>query len=221
MLETRISLEQMVVELLANSELRNVEPQEPCEEAKLDKLVANRVAFQLYPRTPSAHDAVDRMLNGPFGLRACYCISPERGSSATAHVCREITDAIRESRIGLASSVSNKEIVKLTQLIEPSLCLPSAKVWFDPPTDKRAKSLEDGCVTAATWDKSRRQPQLVRTALPSLSPQQIEFSMMKGDTVPTPAFLDIKGAFVTHEGIEYVAVNKRTRSLQIHLMGWT
>ena len=99
--------------------------------------------------------------------------------------------------------------------------LPSAKVWFDPTTDWRRVAAADGHVTATTWYRNHRQPQLVREALPCLSAQQIEFSLSKGATVSLPAFLDIKGAFVTADGTEHVAVSKRTRAIQIHFMGWT
>lgn len=201
-LEKQLPLGRLVGDLLAHSDLCGIEVREPCDEAKLDKVVANRVSFQLQPRTAKARDALDRLLNGAFGLRARYCVSSEEGSRATAFVCREVAGAIRERRIGLANGVSNDEVTALTQVMAPSLNQPSAKVWFDPPTDKRASTVDDGHVFSAIWDQSRRQPEFVQTALPGLSPQQIEVSMAKGRTVPLPAFLDIKGAFVTAEGTE-------------------
>jgi hypothetical protein len=221
MLEEQQPLGVLVGDLLAHSDLCGIEVREPCDEAKLEKVVANRVSFQLQPRSANGRDALDRLLNGASGLRARYCLSAEEGRRANAFVCREVADAIRDWRIAFASGVSNDEAAALTQAMRSSLNKPSAKVWFDRPTDKRAAAFSDGRVSSEIWDQSRRQPELVRSALPSLSPQQIEVSMAKGGTVPLPGFLNIKGAFVTAEGAEYVPASKRTRALQIHLMGWT
>jgi hypothetical protein len=194
---------------------------EPCDEAKLDKVIADRVSFHLQPNSPNAHDALDGLLNGAFGLRARYCLSPEQGSRATAFVCNAIAAAVLERKIGYVSGESNPQLTALAQAIVRSLLRPSAKVWFDPFTDKRAAILDEGHVLSAIWDRSRRQPALVEAALSDLSPQQIEASLAKGRTVPRPALLDVKGAFVTAEGSEYIPRSKRTRALQIHLMGWT
>ena len=153
---------------------------------------------------------------------ACALLSlTRRGQLCDRFVCSAIADAILQRKIGLASGVSNQQVTALTQAMVHSLSWPSAKVWFDPPTDKRAAGLDDGHVLSAIWDRSRRQPALVEAALADLSPQQIEASLAKGRTVPLPALLDVKGAFVTAEGTEYVPRSKRTRALQIHLMGWT
>lgn len=220
-LEEPAPLGYLVGALLALSDLGGIDVRERCDEAKLEKVAANRVGFQLRPRTSNAREALDRLLNGDYGLRARYCVSPEEGSRATAFVCREIAVAIRERSIGLASGVSNDDVKALTKAMEPSLNEPSAKAWFDPPTDKRAVTLDDGQVFSAVWDRSRRLPEAVQSALPGLSPQQITVLLAKGQGVPLPAFLDIKGAFVTAEGLAYVPASKRTRALQIHLMGWT
>ncbi len=220
-LQEQLPLECLIGDMLAHSALCGVDVCEPCDEAKLEKVFANRVSFQLQPNTSSAHDALDRLLNGAFGLRARYCLSPEEGSCATAFVCGAIADAILERKIGLVRGVSNLQLTALAQAMVHSLLRPSAKVWFDPPTDKRAAALDDGHVLSAIWDRSRRQPPLVEAALADLSPQQIEASLAKGRTVPLPALLDVKGAFVTAEGSEYIPRSKRTRALQIHLMVWT
>ena len=214
-------LERLISDVIAHSDLCGVNLCECCDEAKLERVVANRVSFQLQPNTPSAHDALDRLLNGAFGLRARYCLSPEEGSCATAIVCSAIATAISELEIGSVSGVSSPQVTALGQAMVHSLSWASAKVWFDPPTDKRAAAPDDGNVLSATWDRSRREPALVEAALADLSPQQIEASLAKGRTVPLPTLLDVKGAFVTAQGSEYVPRSKRTRALQIHLMGWT
>lgn len=220
-LEEPLSLGHLVSALLAHSTLSGIDVRERCDEAKLQRVVANRVGFQVRPTTNNARDALDRLLNGAYGLRASYCVSPEEGIRATTFVCREIAVAIRKRSIGLASGVSNDDVAALNQAMKPSLTHPSAKAWFDPPTDKRAVTLDDGHLSSAVWDRSRHLPEVVQTALPDLSPQQITVALAKGQSVPLPAFLDIKGAFVTGGGTEYVPESKRTRALQIHLMGWT
>lgn len=217
----QLSLERLIGDVLAHSDLCGVDVREPCDEAKRDKVIANRVVFRLQPRNRSACDALDRLLNGAFGLRARYCLSPEEGSHATGFVCREIAGAIVERNIGVASGVPKEQIAALTQAVGYSLCQPSAKVWFDGPVDKCAADLNDGHLFSAIWDQSRREPALVEAALPCLSPQQIGASLAKGRTVPMPTALDVKGGFATAEGTEYVPRSKRMRALQIHLMGWT
>lgn len=185
----QIPLERLISDLLPHTDLCRVDVCEPCDEAKLDKVIANRVSFQLQPNTSSAHDALDRLLNGAFGLRARYCLLPEEGSRATGFVCSAIVAAILERKIEPASGVSNRQVMALAQAMVHSLRLPSAKVWFDPPTDKRAAVFDDGQVRSAIWDRSRRQPALVEAALSGLSPQQIGASLAKGRTVPLPALL--------------------------------
>jgi hypothetical protein len=124
-------------------------------------------------------------------------------------------------RVVRAREVFNPQMSDLTRAIEPSLSKASSKIWFDSETDRRAPAIDDGHVLNAIWDRNRLQPAVVHSALPELSPQQIEASLAKGMTVPVPKLLDIKGALVTAAGSEYVAESKRTGALQIHLMGWT
>ena len=96
----------------------------------------------------------------------------------------------------LVSGVSNPQVTMLARAMVHSLSSSSAKVWFDPPTDKRVAALDDGYVVSAIWDRSRCQPARVQAALADLSPQQIEASLAKGRTVPLPTLLDVKAAFV-------------------------
>src|SRR6266540_405118 len=204
-----VSIEELIRDVLAGSELCHVDAAEPCDEAKRDKVIAHRVSFQLQPSDSSARVGIDCLLNGGYGLRARHCHSPEEGSRANAIVCREITEAIRNLNIRLANDVSGKDLETLAQAIAISLRHPSAKVWFDAATDKRAATADDGEVSSAIWDRMRREPKLIEAAIPCLSQGQIAFSLAKGRTVPLPAALDINGAFIRLDGTEYVAKSKR------------
>ena len=110
--------------------------------------------------------------------------------------------------------------------MNPSLLLPSAKVWFGRKVDRAPASFCEGELDCARWIESRtKNPNSILDSLSSndfdLTMQQIEYSLCKGRTMPTTGSLDIKGAFVTDNLDEYVTLNKRTRALQIHLLGWT
>lgn len=215
------SVDQLAAEVLAGVFIDDIRLREPCDEAKREKVIAHRVTFSLRPISEAASEAADRLLNGAHGLRAHYCYSPEEGSDANRAVCRSIMDAIQARTITSIRTITEQEYRALVDALGESLALSSAKVWFDPATDKRAVKLEDGEVVSDLWRQSRADPKGVEFALPGLSAQQIEASVAKGRSVPRPLALDVKAAFTEPDGAEYIPASKRTRPLQIHLMGWT
>jgi hypothetical protein len=215
------SLDQLVAEVLAGVVIEDIRLKEPCDEAKREKRIAHRVTFSLRPINETASDAADRLLNGAFGLRAHYCCSPEEGSSANSAVCRSLADAIRTRSVRSNGTIPGEQLHLLADALGESLLSSSAKVWFDPATDKRPGRFEDGEVFSDVWAQSRVDRKRVQSALPELSAQQIEASLSKGRSVPRPLALDVKAAFIGPDGLEYIPASKRTRHLQIHLMGWT
>ena len=52
----QLPLERLIGDVLAHSDLCGVDVHEPCDEAKLDKVIANRVSFRLQPNTSSANE---------------------------------------------------------------------------------------------------------------------------------------------------------------------
>jgi hypothetical protein len=215
------SLDQLVAGVLAGVVIEDIRLKEPCDEAKRERRIAHRVTFSLRPTNEAAADAADRLLNGAFGLRAYYCCSPEEGSNANSVVCLSLADAIRARNVRSNGMIPGEQLHLLADALGESLCASSAKVWFDPLTDKRPGTFEDGEVSSDVWAQSRMDQKRVQSALPELSAQQVEASLAKGRRVPRPLALDVKAAFIGPDGVEYIPASKRTRHLQIHLMGWT
>jgi hypothetical protein len=215
------SLEHLAAEVLAGVVIDDIRLREPCDEAKREKLIAHRVSFSLRPVNEAASEAADRLLNGAYGLRAHYCYSPEEGSNANRSVCLSLVDALQGRTIRWNSTIPEQEYDALLDALGESLAKSSAKIWFDPPTDKRPPRFEDGEIISDIWDQSRVDRKRVELALPELSAQQIEASLAKGRSAPRPLALDVKAAFTGLDGVEYIPASKKTRPLQIHLMGWT
>lgn len=210
------SLDQLVAEILTDMVFENLKLKEPCDEAQRKGLHAQRFSFSLRPTSQAACDAIDSLLNGAYGLRAHYCHSPEEGGSANSAVCHALAEAIQ----GLTISAGGN-IFELPGELLKSLEKASAKIWFDDETDKRGVLIEDGELFSDTWIQSREDPQRVKLKLGELSAQQIETSLAKGRSMPKPLALTVKTAFTEPNGLEYIPASKESRSLQIHLMGWT
>lgn len=220
MLMRKNSLGQLVAEIVAGVVLGDILLKEPCGEAKRQRRIAHRVSFVLHPLNEAGVTAADRLLNGAYGLRAHYCNSPDEGAMANQVVCEALANAIQKRTIR-TNPESAQHLDALIDTVGDSLAKLSAKLWFDVLTDKRPPSTEDGEVLSETWAQSRQDPEAVKRALSELSPQQIEWSLAKGWSVPRPWALDVKAAFTEPNGMEYLPLSKKRRSLQIHLMGWT
>jgi len=149
------SLDQLVAEILAGGIIEEIRLKELCDEAKREGRIAHRVTFSLRPINEAACVAADRLLNGAFGLRAHYCCSPEEGSNATSVVCRSLSDAVLTRSAGSSCQISGEQLHPLADALGESLLKSSAKVWFDPPTDKRPGRFEDGEVFSDVWARSR------------------------------------------------------------------
>ena len=217
----KTSLDELVAEVLAGMVIGDIALKEPCDEAKREKLIAHRISFVLRPVNETASRAADRLLNGAYGLRAHYCNSSEEGTEANGAICRALAEAIQKGTIRTDGDISGQQVTAHADAIGESLTKSSAKVWFDAPTDRRAARFDDGEVLSDVWAQSRKDPKRVESALPKMSPQQIGVSLAKGPSVPQPIALDVKAAFIAPNGMEYVPASKKTRALQIHLMGWT
>ena len=189
---------------------------DPCDECKPNRLPpAHRVALELGGVcAPSSRRAFDRLLNGAYGLRARYALSAAYGQEATAQACRAIWDAVARGQL--------RTECDLTLDNQVSLYKTSAKVWFGSVSDKAGVSVEHAAVTCECWEDSRAADvNILRSKLEgSLDLQGINIGCERV-ALRIPMRLDVKGAFVCDDGTEYVAISKRTRSLQLHLLGWT
>lgn len=212
----RVGLMDQVADVIRVCRITKFEPRDPCDECKPNRLPpAHRVALELGAYAPSSRRAFDRLLNGAYGLRARYALSAAYGQEATAQACRAIWDAVARGQL--------RTECDLTLDNQVSLYKTSAKVWFGSVSDKAGVSVEHAAVTCECWEDSRAADvNILRSKLEgSLDLQGIEYRLRKGSTAPIPMRLDVKGAFVCDDGTEYVAISKRTRSLQLHLLGWT
>jgi len=211
----RVTLANQVTDVIRACRITKFDLRDPCDECRVNRLPpAHRVTLELGASAPSNRRAFDRLLNGAYGLRARYALSPAYGQEASAQVCRGIWDAIAG---GLLRAQCD--------LVEghASLCETSAKIWFDSTVDKADANADLVTVTCERWrDSCSTDVNILLSQFEgSLDLQGIEYRMRKGRTAPTPMRLDVKGAFVRNDGREYVAISKRTRSLQLHLLGWT
>jgi hypothetical protein len=212
----RVGLVDQVTDVIRACRITKFEPRDPCDECKLNRLPpAHRVTLESGACAPSSRRAFDRLLNGAYGLRARYALSAAYGQEATAQACRAIWDAVTRGQLRTECGLV---------LDHPdSLCKTSAKVWFDSTVDKAAVHVEHAAVTCECWADSRAMDaNILRSKFEgSLDLPGIQYRLRKGCTAPIPTRLDVKGAFVCDDGTEYVAISKRTRSLQLHLLGWT
>jgi len=59
---------------------------------------AHRVSFDLVSTVHDSDDpAMDRLMNGAYGIRARYGCSPEAGDVATQAACRVVAELLRSS----------------------------------------------------------------------------------------------------------------------------
>jgi hypothetical protein len=168
----------------------------------------------------ASREAADYLMNGVSGLRATYASDHVVGSRVNSAVCQVIADAILDSRIKISRGTPNSVRETLRECVATSMSKLSAKVWYDSDTDKSSPDIQLGTVSCSVWEANWIQFRGLAERL-GLTDQQLQVSISKGKTVPRPRKLDVKGAFVYSDEQEYVALSKRTRPLQIHLVGWT
>lgn len=226
-LSEETNLESLIEEIQSNVVISFLELREPCSESKeLKGQESYRVCLELRSTRCQKHDrALDQLLNGAFGLRARYAIDPHQGSLATTRVCRSVAECISANRIPVSADYSHLA-ESLGEHCENSLYLPSAKAWFGRSEDRSGASSENGEVECQLWSQCRSEDiQEIQRRLSSgdycLTRHQIESKLLKGRTIPKPSSLSIKGAFVSDSGEEYITLDKQSRSLQIHLLGWS
>ena len=213
------SLDAIVEEIVQSSCLTEVVLDSPCWER--DGKGTARIEFILWPLSNATTIAMDRLLNGAYGLRALHASDPQAGADANTAVCLAVAAAIEAERIAFDECCETHVRASLRAGIQASLSHASAKIWFDGPTDRAAgDSVSHGMVDCAVWQAGRREIDRLPERL-ALSRQQVEAAILKGTCVPKPLALNVEGAFLTHSGEAYTPIAKRARPMQIHMMGWS
>jgi hypothetical protein len=150
--------------------------------------------------------ALDRFFNSPFGYRAEYARSVERGQIANRIVLDWIV-AHRSLHSGLDARVLR------------SLHASQAKVWFRQKRDKRVHCALNGSLRFApevlypSWVNTREQ------SVPT--PEGDRWLSLAGTLAFSPLeILEIMGGWLYDDGSEWIDTYKQRRSDQIHAYGF-
>jgi hypothetical protein len=149
-------------------------------------------------------EVIDLFYNAPDGLRGRYWQSPDHGFLAN----RQAIDALSSKLLSFARQNPPDAPENAAPMdakdIKASLEAPSAKIW--PREMDGAKGLlERQQLAVPRWIKNE-----------ATSPHGINWR----DT-PTVPELEIKGALLGQDGMEYWPPDKRDRACQIHRFGFT
>lgn len=144
------------------------------------------------------HKTCDLLFNAPDGLRGRYWQSPEHGFLATRHLILNLLPKLLAFAEQNTLEIIDKAEPMTLDEVRASLELPSAKVWpvenweIDALLVKRWVENEKDAPSKDMW---RRSP--------------------IGDSI------EIKGALLGKDNMEYVPKHKRHRSCQIFHYGYT
>ena len=159
---------------------------------------------QVVFRITVERDELDRFHNGLDGLRARYWSSPQAGDRAT----RLLIDLLEPTLLATPVTAFAKKAWPMNQGdVQASLRKPSAKAWVTE--SEEGKSLIDANNTCRLsvhrWEENEH-----------LQPEKRLWRW-----TPDHGCLDIKGALITRDHVEFVPESKRDRAIQIHRFGWT
>ncbi len=162
-------------------------------------------------------DTFDLFYNGPCGYRAQYHKSCKVGEHANATLISRIANRL----IAYANSRTTKPGMEV-EAMRQSLAAGSAKIWID---EKGARSQRGDDITELKADLEV-EPWLstanAYVAAPTKYPDpDREIKAVDGVKAPEGTIVEVKGAFFDQDGQERVAENKKDRSLQIRLYGFT
>lgn len=150
-----------------------------------------------------AQDTLDFLHNGIAGLRAHYWASPEMGDAATAMVLSRLkTNLLSQIPDAGAPALRSKSDTEMDRvMVVHAMTCTSAKVWID-----ESQLRSDGeALIVPRWERNETDqgnPQLWRWT-------------------PRPTLLDVKTAWLTGDGNEWIAESKRDRANQIHRWGFS
>lgn len=147
----------------------------------------------------------DLFFNGPDGYRGKYWQGTEIGQVANRQVIEILTPRLLAHPKDKFKIIAPARMMALPEL-EKSLQLPSAKVWIGAEIESIANAT--GELIVRRWRQNQLSGKLPQSAALASRPMMSEI-------------LDVKGAFLTGEGIELVQLSKKDRANQIHLGGWS
>ena len=162
-------------------------------------------------------DTFDLFFNSPCGYRGQYHKSRKVGEHANATLISRMANRL----IAYANGRTTKHGMDV-EAMRQSLAAGSAKIWID---EQGARSQRGGDITELKADlevEPWRSTANAYVAAPAKYPDpDREIKAVDGVKAPEGAILEVKGAFIDQDGQERVAEDKKDRSLQIHLYGFT
>lgn len=159
----------------------------------------------------------DLFFNSPRGYRAQFHKSPHAEDRANSDLISHISAKL----IDYAHGRTTKHQMRV-EAIRRSLCASSAKIWIGEcgTRSQRAEDIKHLRVDLEVepWLGTARAYVLDPSKYPNPNG---EILAVDGVKAPTGTILQVKGAFIDESGQEHVPEDKKTRSLQIHLFGFT
>lgn len=195
--------EEIVAALLAEAAIVDADV-DPCEaRPPVAPANARRACFRLRV-SPKTYDL---FYNAPDGLRGRYWQGPDIGYLATRHVIDALTDRLMTHFRSHPPSTGTPQQSMSVAESRASLAAVSAKVWVRE-RDDAGNTMISLCAA----------PQL---SVQRWKENEVATNNRNWRWTPIGDELEIKGAFLSPEGHEYIPESKRDRSCQIHRYGFT
>jgi hypothetical protein len=201
-LEDSLRFEDIVASIVSEARfLRNrIEPYNAPPRG--DPRDARQIIFQI----DVGEKACDLLYNAPDGLRGRYWQSPDHGFTATRRLIEALLPALMSSSEDIPPTRFGRSAPMAGADISASLAAPSAKVWPREFDEKGTSLLIEHRLVVPRWEENE---------------QHAPANNGMWRRTPIGGELEIKGAILGPDQMEYVPEAKRDRSCQIHRFGFT
>lgn len=164
-----------------------------------------------------SEETFDLFYNSSRGYRGQYLRSPEDGERANSKLISMMSDRL----IYYAKDTTIKHTLCAKELGR-SLEAGSAKSWINEKGDRaqRGDDIRHLIVDLKVEPWVGTAKEYVATPAKYPDPNK-EIKAVDGVKAPTGTVLEVKGAYFDENGNEHIAEDKKDRSLQIHLYGFT
>ena len=164
-----------------------------------------------------SNDTFDMFFNGPRGYRAQYHNGIENGEMANVQLLLIMSDKLIDYTKGKSTTHTvNDDHLRL------SLKAKSAKIWINEEGARAQRGDDVGLLKVDLEVEPWLTTAQTYVATPAkFTDTNKEIKALDGVKAPTGSVLEVKGAFVDDHGEEHIAEDKKDRSLQIHLYGYT
>ena len=155
---------------------------------------------------------LDRYFNGLMGLRAQYYISPFFGRHQNHVLLQKLKPSLLDA-VGISDLF----------FAERSLENPSAKAWISEKSID-GKSLFDYSVNAPDSELIQNDWQYAAEGIPDAAgiySTNLYSRCYQGVQAPIPDRLQIKGAWLTTDFLEYIEASKRDRDIELFMFGFS